>query len=517
MRRPIRELPSELISQIAAGEVVERPASVVKELSRTRSTPARPASRCASRVAASARSRSTTTASGIAADELAAALRRHATSKIASVDDLEGVAHDGLSRRGAGGDRVGRAPSPDQPHGEAAARDAARGAARRASPSGARVGTTVEVRDLFFNTPARRKFLKSEATELAHCVEAVRRHALARPELAFAVWHDGKPVARWARASAGERAADILGADLRSSTSRAVAVEPRRPGDRRAHRNARARRAPRADLQYVYVNGRHVRDKLIAHAVRAGVRRRPARRSPARVSCCSSTSPPERVDVNVHPTKIEVRFRDGRAVHESVRKAVAAALAAAPGARLASETATAREGSLVVESSSIGGAAQRPLRLERGRVVLGTARRRAGASWLATARPRPRDPTALATTTAWPLGRALAPGRRALRPRRERARAGDRRHARGARADRLRAAEGEPRRRAPGAADAADPDDLRRRAPPTIATAEAHARRCARSASISRRSAARRSRVRAVPAAARRRRTAIRTLSRRPR
>jgi DNA mismatch repair protein MutL len=207
------------------------------------------------------------------------------------------------------------------------------------APAARAVGTTVEVRELFFNTPARRKFLKSEATELAHCVEAVRRHALARPELAFAVWHDGKPLARWARASAGERAADILGAAFLEH-SRAVAVDLGGlaiAGRTGTPESARAR----ADLQYVYVNGRHVRDKLIAHAVRAAYDDvLHGGRQPAYLLFIDVA--PERVDVNVHPTKIEVRFRDGREVHESVRKAVAAALAAAPGARLASETAAAR-------------------------------------------------------------------------------------------------------------------------------------------------------------------------------
>src|SRR5204863_2488743 len=197
-------------------------------------------------------------------------------------------------------------------------------------------GTTVEVRELFFNTPARRKFLKTEATELAHCVEAVRRHALVRPDLAFAVWHDGKAVARWSRGSADARTADLLGAAF-TEHSRAVAVVLGGlaiSGRTGTPESARAR----ADLQYVYVNGRHVRDKLIAHAVRAAYAdvlhggRQPA-------YLLFITVVPERVDVNVHPTKTEVRFRDSREVHEAVRRAVAAALAAAPGTRAADATA----------------------------------------------------------------------------------------------------------------------------------------------------------------------------------
>ena len=204
------------------------------------------------------------------------------------------------------------------------------------APAARSVGTTVEVRELFFNTPARRKFLKTEATELAHCLEAVRRHALVRPDVAFAVWHDGKAVARWARASADARTGELLGATF-AEHSRAVAVDLGGlaiSGRTGTPESARAR----ADLQYVYVNGRHVRDKLIAHAVRAAYEdvlhggRQPAYLLFIEVA-------PERVDVNVHPTKIEVRFRDSREVHEAVRKAVGAALAAAPGARVASPAA----------------------------------------------------------------------------------------------------------------------------------------------------------------------------------
>ena len=182
------------------------------------------------------------------------------------------------------------------------------------------------MRELFFNTPARRKFLKTEATELAHCLEAVRRHALVRPEIGFAVWHDGKAVANWSRASLPVRTSDVLGSEF-IAHSRLVGVDlgglsiAGRAGSPESARG-------RADLQYVFVNGRHVRDKLIAHAVRAAYDdvlhggRHPAYLIYLEVA-------PERVDVNVHPAKIEVRFRDSREVHEAVRKAVQAALAVA--------------------------------------------------------------------------------------------------------------------------------------------------------------------------------------------
>ncbi len=182
---------------------------------------------------------------GIPADELAAALRRHATSKIASLADLEGVATMGF--RGEALAAIASVAAVTLTSRVADAAHATRLDARSGELAAAAraVGTTVEVRELFFSTPARRKFLKSEATELAHCVDAVRRHALARPELAFSVWHDGKPVARWARASAAERAADILGREFLEH-SRALAVDLGGLRDRRPRRDARVgtRRAP---------------------------------------------------------------------------------------------------------------------------------------------------------------------------------------------------------------------------------------------------------------------------------
>ena len=326
MRRPIRELPGELISQIAAGEVVERPASVVRELL-DNALDAGARQIAVRLVGGGVRAISVEDdGDGIAAAELPLALRRHATSKIASLADLEGVATHGLSRRGAGGDRLGRRADDHQPHRRGRRmRPGSTPAAASCSRRRARVGTTVEVRELFFSTPARRKFLKTDATELAHCLEAVRRHALARPEVGFAVWHDGKAVANWSRADACRcEPADVLGSDF-IAHSRIVGVDLGGlsiAGRAGSPESARAR----ADLQYVFVNGRHVRDKLIAHAVRAAYDdvlhggRQPAYLLYLEIA-------PERVDVNVHPTKIEVRFRDSREVHQAVRKAVEAALA----------------------------------------------------------------------------------------------------------------------------------------------------------------------------------------------
>jgi DNA mismatch repair protein MutL len=182
----------------------------------------------------------------------------------------------------------------------------------------------VEVRELFFSTPARRKFLKTESTELAHCVEAVRRHAVTRADVSFAVWHDGRLVQQWRRGDSAARMRDVLGEDF-ITQSRDVALDLgvlRITGRAGTPESARAR----ADLQYVYVNGRFVRDKLIAHGVRSAYEdvlhggRQPCYALFIEIA-------PDRVDVNVHPTKIEVRFRDSREVHQAARRAVEAALA----------------------------------------------------------------------------------------------------------------------------------------------------------------------------------------------
>ena len=343
-RRPIRELPDELVSQIAAGEVVERPASVVRELLDN---------------ALDAGATEITVklggggirliaveddGKGIPADQLVLALRRHATSKVASLPELEGVATLGF--RGEALAAIASIAELTLASRTADAPQAQRLDARSGelTPAARGVGTSVEVRELFFSTPARRKFLKTENTELAHCVEAVRRHALVRPEVGFTVWHDGKLVQQWRRVAlpagsptgsptgpptdpqepARTRVRDVLGAEF-IEQSRAVAIDlgglrvTGRTGTPAAART-------RADQQYVYVNGRHVRDRLIAHGIRSAYEDvLHGGRQPAYVLFIDIH--PERVDVNVHPTKIEVRFRDSREVHQAVRRAVEDALA----------------------------------------------------------------------------------------------------------------------------------------------------------------------------------------------
>jgi DNA mismatch repair protein MutL len=349
-RRPILALPDELISQIAAGEVVERPASVVRELvdnaldAGARQIQVRLQAGGVRRVVVE------DDGYGIPRDELASALKRHATSKIRNLAELESV--DTMGFRGEALAAIASiaevsllSRSADDPDGHAWMLQARTG---ELEPAARTVGTTVDVRELFYATPARRKFLKSDATELAHCLEAVRRHALARPEVGFAVWHDGKVIEHWraqpperpAAEALQQRIADVLGASFLSDS---LSVQWEGSGVRLWGQvgvpdAARAR----ADRQFAYVNGRFVRDKVIAHAARSAYEDvLHGQRQPAYALFLETD--PTRVDVNVHPTKIEVRFRDSREVHQAVRQAIesvlaqprAQAVAAAPSAGLA--------------------------------------------------------------------------------------------------------------------------------------------------------------------------------------
>ncbi|MDM0119442.1 DNA mismatch repair endonuclease MutL [Variovorax arabinosiphilus] len=325
-RRPIRELPDELISQIAAGEVVERPASVVRELVDNALDAG--ATQVTVRLSAGGVRLISVEddGHGIPRDELSVALRRHATSKIASLGDLETVGTMGFRGEAlAAVNSIAELTLHSRARGADAAYalDGRTGELRQVARS---VGSTVEVRELFYATPARRKFLKTDATELAHCVEAVRRHALARPDVGFAVWHEGKLVEQWrATAARDPRLADALSDDF---VARSVSVE-HLLGAVRVEGRAGIPDAARArgDQQFFYVNGRFVRDKVLNHAVRSAYEDvLHGQRQP--VYALYLTIDPARVDVNVHPTKIEVRFRDGREVHQAVRQAVEKALAA---------------------------------------------------------------------------------------------------------------------------------------------------------------------------------------------
>lgn len=328
-RRAILELPDELVSQIAAGEVVERPASVVRELVDNALDAG--ANQVTLRLTGGG-IRSIVVEDdglGIPADELPLALKRHATSKIRSLAELEGVQTMGF--RGEALAAIASVSDMSVLSRTAEAAHAQRLDARSGElqPAARAPGTSIEVRELFFSTPARRKFLKSEATELAHAVEAVRRHALVRPDVGFAIWHEGKLIEQWRRATHEQRIADILGEDfVDRSRGVDVAVGPMRVMGRIGlPEAARAR----SDHQFAYVNGRFVRDKLVTHAVRSGFEDvLHGQRQPAYVLFMAIE--PTRVDVNVHPTKIEVRFRDPGEVYGAVRRTVEGALAAPGGA-----------------------------------------------------------------------------------------------------------------------------------------------------------------------------------------
>ena len=333
-RRPIRELPDELISQIAAGEVVERPASVVRELLDNALDAG--ATQVTVRLAAGGVRLIGVEddGAGIPPAEMVTALRRHATSKIASLAELEAVGTMGFRGEAlAAINSIAELSLLSRAGGQASAH-LLDGRTGELKPAARAQGTTVEVKELFFSVPARRKFLKTDATELAHCIEAVRRHALARPDVVFAIWHEGRLIEQW-RAHPGEagraqRLADVLGEPLLADS---VAID-HRVGP--LHISGRAglpdMARSRADQQFAYVNGRFVRDKVIAHAARAAYEDvLHGQRQPVYVLHLAID--PARVDVNVHPTKIEVRFRDSREVHQAVRHAIENALATPRAAR----------------------------------------------------------------------------------------------------------------------------------------------------------------------------------------
>jgi DNA mismatch repair protein MutL len=319
----IHPLPDLLISQIAAGEVVERPASVLKELIENSLDAG------ATRIDVQIEEggvrliRVADDGGGIEREDLPLALARHATSKIASLEDLERVGSYGFRGEAlASVASVARVALTSRTAGAAHAwrqRNAG-----TAEPAALERGTVVEVADLYFNTPARRKFLKSEATEYAHCDDVVRRMALARPEVAFSLAHNRNLRRRLAAADLARRVRELFGDDF-PAQARAVLAEAgplRLSGYAALPAYARATR----DEQFFFVNGRFVRDKLLAHAAReayADVLH--GSRHPAYLLFLELD--PAGVDVNVHPAKTEVRFRDARGIHQFVFHALTRALA----------------------------------------------------------------------------------------------------------------------------------------------------------------------------------------------
>ncbi len=332
MRKVIAALPDTLISQIAAGEVVERPASVVKEVLENAIDAGAQAITIRLEEGGCQRISIQDDGSGINHTELHLAIQRHATSKITSLSDLESVASLGFrgealaSIASVSRFSITTRTSEDdhawqiQVNGGQTMGDV--------SPSSGPVGTTVDVQDLYFNTPARRKFLKSSATELGHCLELIRRIALSRPDIGFAIWHNGKVIERWTSCNIEQRVDAILGQEFQNSK---IALEHvSGPLTVRGFVSKPTSSRARADQQYSFVNGRFVRDKVIQHAIRSAYQdvlhgdRQP-------MVVLSLEIDPQLVDVNVHPAKTEVRFREGGAVHQFIYKAIQHALATAAG------------------------------------------------------------------------------------------------------------------------------------------------------------------------------------------
>jgi DNA mismatch repair protein MutL len=338
----IRSLPELLVNQIAAGEVVERPASALKELMEN-SLDAGAQSIAVELVEGGVRRlRVVDDGGGIERDDLALAVARFATSKISTLDDLERAATLGF--RGEALASIGAVARLSIASRRAGERHAWRiacnaGAVSAVEPTALASGTTVEVEDLYFNTPARRKFLKSEATEFARCDEAFARIALSRPSVAFSLSHNGRRTSHLPPEELRRRVARVISDDFAQGAVDVRAEGPRArlaglvapPGFTRASR----------DAQFLFVNGRFVRDKVASHAIReayADVLHHD--RHPAYVLFLDMD--PSAVDVNVHPTKSEVRFRESSAVHQLVFHSLTRALGAPGGPAVADRSVPPR-------------------------------------------------------------------------------------------------------------------------------------------------------------------------------
>ncbi|MBI3095618.1 MAG: DNA mismatch repair endonuclease MutL [Rhodocyclales bacterium] len=329
----IKPLPDLLISQIAAGEVVERPASVLKELLENSLDAGATKIDVQLEEGGVRLIRVADDGAGIGPDDLPLALARHATSKIASLDDLERVASYGFRGEALASIASVARVTLTSKHAAQAHAWRLRSDASAAEPAALAGGTVIEVADLYFNTPARRKFLKTEATEFAHCDEVLRRTALARPDVAFTLAHNGSAKRRLAGAvprgdtaahSFARRAREIIGEEFfpHARPLDATAGPLRLWGLAALPAYSRAGR----DEQYFFVNGRYVRDKLLTHAARqAWADILHGARHPAYVLFLELD--PAGVDVNVHPAKIEVRFRDARGIHQFVFHALQRTLA----------------------------------------------------------------------------------------------------------------------------------------------------------------------------------------------
>jgi DNA mismatch repair protein MutL len=331
----IHLLPDQLISQIAAGEVIERPASVVKELvensvdAGARNIQVRLDEGGVKRIVVVDDGR------GIPRDELQLALTRHATSKIGNLMDLEQVASFGFRGEAlASIDSVADLTITSRARGA----DKAWAISRTGIQPGAiHEGTRIEVQDLFYKTPARRKFLKAESTETAHCIAQLERIALGHPEIDFRVIVNGKPTLTLPAQSLAERVAAIMPRDFREASREVDAGAPGVKISGWVGLPTAAR--SRTDAQYFLVNGRFVRDRVLQHAIKTAYSD-VLHGSAQPMYCLMLSVNPARVDVNVHPQKAEVRFRDSQLIHSFVTRALTQALA-----RIGDEEIQSGEGS----------------------------------------------------------------------------------------------------------------------------------------------------------------------------
>lgn len=323
-RRSIQELSSQLISQIAAGEVIERPASVVKEL--VENSVDAGADRVEVRIEGGGLQRILVSDNGcgIPKEELPLALKRHATSKVKSLEELEHVVTLGFRGEAlASIDSVADLRIQSRTPEENRAWQIREGAIEPAP--GMEPGTRIEVKDLFYKTPARRKFMKSESTENAHVVTQLERIALANPSVSLTLFTNGRQTMRLERVdSHAERIADLMPKDFRGA-SREVDAQSgkwRLTGLIGLPTISRTR----TEAQYFFVNGRFIRDRVMAHAVRAAYE--DVLHGQAQpMYCLFLELPPDEVDANVHPTKTEVRFRESGRVHQFITQAVKAVIA----------------------------------------------------------------------------------------------------------------------------------------------------------------------------------------------